>query len=145
MRPALSQDLMAALTEGERQIAAQDAAGAAATFQRVLDKAPGQPRALYGLAVAFVLQGKAARAMELFQQIVNAAATAAVGNSQNVASQPDPVALSWSHLYLGRIHDMQGDRDQALQEYRAALAVGDAPPAARTAAAVRSTNHGAPP
>ncbi len=132
-RPALSQDLMAALAEGERQIAAQDAAGAAATFQRVLDKAPGQPRALYGLAVAFVLQGKATRAMELFQQIVNAAAPAN-GASQNGVNQPDPVALSWSHLYLGRIHDMQGDRDQALQEYRAALAVGDAPPAARTAA-----------
>ena len=120
---------MAALSEGERQIAAQDAAGAAATFQRVLDKAPGQPRALYGLAVAYVLQGNAARALRLFQQIV---ATAA--NSAGAASQVDAVALAWSHIYLGRIHDMQGDRDQALVEYRAALAVGDAPQAARTAA-----------
>jgi hypothetical protein len=76
-----------------------------------------------------VLQGNAVRARELFQQIVAAAASPGDANLQ-----PDPVSLAWSHVYLGRIHDMQGDRDQALQEYRASLAVAGAPQTARTAA-----------
>ena len=126
-QPALSPDVAASFAEGERQIATQDAAAAAATFQRVLDKIPGQPRALYGLAVASVLQGNADRARQLFEQIV--ASTSAGG-----AFQADAVSLAWSHVYLGRMHDLAGERDQALAEYRAALGVTDAPAAARTAA-----------
>jgi precorrin isomerase len=32
------------------------------------------------------------------------------------------------------MHDLEDDRDEALQEYRAALAIGNAPEAARSAA-----------
>jgi hypothetical protein len=85
---------------------------------------PGNPRALYGLAVASLLQRDAMRARDLFQQVV----TGATGAS------PDPVALSWSHIYLGRMHDLDGDRDQALADYRAALAVAGVPDDARSAA-----------
>jgi len=113
-----------ALTEGERQIAAQEPAAAAAAFQRVLTMQPNNPRALYGLAVASLLQRDAVHARELFEQVVTGAATAA----------PDPVALSWSHIYLGRMHDLDGDRDQALADYRAALAVTGVPDDARSAA-----------
>jgi hypothetical protein len=42
--------------------------------------------------------------------------------------------LAWSHIYLGRIHDLEDDRDQAVEEYRAALGVADAPENARSAA-----------
>ena len=45
-----------------------------------------------------------------------------------------PVALAWSHVYLGRMHDLDGDREEALADYRAALSVADAPEAARSAA-----------
>ena len=33
--------------------------------------------------------------------------------------------LAWSHIYLGRIYDIQDQRDQAVNEYRAALTVRD--------------------
>ena len=48
--------------------------------------------------------------------------------------QPDPSNLSWSHIYLGRMYDVEGQRDLAVAEYRAALAVAGAPESARAAA-----------
>jgi tetratricopeptide (TPR) repeat protein len=110
-----------ALNEGERFIAAQQAPAAAAAFERVLAKVPGQPRALYGLAVASVLQGNGARARELFEQVVAAAPS-------------DGNVLAWSHVYLGRMNDMAGSRADAMDEYKAALAVASAPEGARSAA-----------
>jgi len=122
----------AALAEGERQIAAENAAAAAAAFERALAMQPGQPRALYGLAITSLLQGNATRARELFQQVVAGAAGAPGINDP--ATHSDPVALAWSHVYLGRMHDLDGDRDQALADYRAALAVSGVPEEARSAA-----------
>jgi hypothetical protein len=37
-------------------------------------------------------------------------------------------------VYLGRLHDFAEERDQAVSEYRAALAIAGAPEAARVAA-----------
>lgn len=122
-------EVAAALAEGERQIAAQNAAAAAAAFERALAKSPEQPRALYGLAIAAVLQGEADRAKDLFRQLV-------VEPSQVDArvKTRDPLILAWSHVYLGRIYDVDGNRELAVSEYRAALAVERAPEAARLAA-----------
>jgi hypothetical protein len=122
----------AALAEGERQIAAQNAPAAAAAFQRALTIQPGQPRALYGLAVASLLQGNATHARELFEQVVEGAP--GIPGVGDPAAHSDPVALAWSHVYLGRMHDLDGDRDQALADYRAALAVSGLPEEARSAA-----------
>jgi hypothetical protein len=124
---SISSQVNAALSEGERAIAAQDPAAAASAFQRVLAQQPNNPRALYGLAVASLLQRDAAHARELFEQVVSGAKGAA-------GTGLDPVALSWSHIYLGRMHDLDGDRDQALDDYRAALAVAGVPDDARAAA-----------
>src|SRR5207302_10414694 len=44
----------------------------------------------------------------------------------------DPLILAWSHVYLGRIHDVDGNRELAVSEYRAALAVEGAPESARS-------------
>lgn len=121
------------LAEGNREIARKDASAAAATFERVLEKYPNNSRALYGLAIASVLSGKAARAKELFEKIVSAAHAGASGSSESGAPV-EPEVLAWSHVYLGRIHDLEEDRDLALQEYRAALAVEGAPETARAAA-----------
>jgi hypothetical protein len=125
--PAIS-EVEQALAEGERLAAAQDAAGAAAAFERVLARVPGHPRAVYGLAVATVLLGRAERAHELFTEVVAAAA------GTDPSRRPDPVTLAWSHIYLGRMHDLAGEREQALTEYRSALAVAGAPESARAAA-----------
>ena len=119
----------AAIALGQRQIAAQHVAAAEATFEGVLAKQPEQTRAIYGLAVASVLQGNKARAQELFGQVVEAAS-----GTNTAAMPPDPVVLAWSHVYLGRMHDLEGDREQALASYRAALSVVGAPEAARSAA-----------
>ena len=117
------------LEEGERQIAAQNADAAVAAFQQVLAKDPEQPRALYGLAVAAVLQGDADHAKELFHRLV---VSPSPRDARTTAS--DPVILAWSHVYLGRIYDVDGNRELAVSEYRAALAVEGAPETARAAA-----------
>ena len=46
----------------------------------------------------------------------------------------DPRTLAWSHIYLGRIFDIQANRQKALRHYRAALEAGDPTPDTKTAA-----------
>jgi hypothetical protein len=117
------------LAEGDHQVALRNGPAASAIFQRVLSKYPDEPRALYGLALADVLSGKAEDARDLFERLVSQAPAAAApgGNSNGTI-------LAWSHVYLGRIHDLGDERDEAVKEYQAALAVNGAPEAARTAA-----------
>ena len=118
------------LAEGQRQISARNGAAAAASFERVLASHPDDQRATYGLAVASALQGKPDQARELFSKVIAAAQNPLAGSS----AQPDPSNLSWSHIYLGRMYDVEGKRDLAVLEYRAALAVSGAPESARSAA-----------
>lgn len=122
------------LREGEQQVAAQKAAAAAASFEKVLEKYPGESRAEYGLAVALVLQGQGEKAKEIFQRIVARGARVPTTASAGSQAGADPMVLAWSHVYLGRIQDLKGNRELALSEYRAALAVESAPEPARTAA-----------
>jgi hypothetical protein len=121
------------LEKGDREIALQDAAAATATFESILKKYPDQQRALYGLAVASVLAGNAGRAKELFERLVATPAPSAAGSGKS-GEAVDPTIRAWSHVYLGRIRDLEGERDSALHEYRAALGVEGAPEAARVAA-----------
>lgn len=122
-------ELTSWLLEGERQIAAKDGAAATATFERALSKYPDHSRALYGLAVAQLLEGEPERAKQLFHRLITSA-------SETAPSAPakDPMILAWSHVYLGRIHDGAGDRELAVSEYHAALAVAGAPESALQAA-----------
>ena len=46
----------------------------------------------------------------------------------------EPRVLAWSHIYLGRIFDLQKDREAALAQYRAALTAGAELPEAKAAA-----------
>ncbi len=118
------------LAEGQRQISARNGAAAAASFERVLASHPDDERATYGLAVASALQGKPEEARELFNKVIAAAQNPLAG----AGAHSDPSNLSWSHIYLGRMYDVEGKRDLAVLEYRAALAVAGAPESARTAA-----------
>lgn len=117
------------LRQGDREIAMQDGNGAAATFQDILKVHPNLPRALYGLAIASVLQGQGQKAESLFEQLV----ARPLDSSASVLT-PTPDILAWSHVYLGRINDLRGSRLQAQDQYRAALAVSGAPEQARVAA-----------
>jgi tetratricopeptide (TPR) repeat protein len=121
------------LAEGDHQIALKDAAAASATFEKVLEKYPNEPRAVYGLAIASILSGDGDRARELFEQLVAASGSTASG-SPRLGATSDPSILAWSHVYLGRMHDLEDERDQALIEYRTALAIDGAPENARVAA-----------
>jgi hypothetical protein len=42
--------------------------------------------------------------------------------------------MAWSHIYIGRILDVEEKRDDALAEYRAALAARDGQPDTKSAA-----------
>jgi hypothetical protein len=128
--PAPSNPLDDDLAEGQRQISARNGEAAAASFQRVLATHPDDQRATYGLAVASALQGKPEEARELFNKVIAASENPLAG----ATNHPDPSNLSWSHIYLGRMYDVEGKRDLAVVEYRAALAVAGAPDSARTAA-----------
>jgi hypothetical protein len=85
---------------------------------------------MYGMAIASVLSGKAERARELFELLVSGRAAAGAPSG----SPADPSILAWSHVYLGRIDDLEDERELAVDEYHAALAVPGAPEAARAAA-----------
>jgi tetratricopeptide (TPR) repeat protein len=119
------------LAQGDREIALRDVAAASDIFNKVLAASPNDPHALYGLAVASVLSGRAEESKQLFQKAVASSETVGPGGA---AQRPDPTVLAWSHIYLGRIDDLEGTRDQAIREYQAALAVIGAPESARVAA-----------
>jgi hypothetical protein len=116
------------LARGNREIALHNGEAASATFNQVLQAYPDDPEALYGLAVASVLSGHADESRELFQKVIVTA-----GSSNSTAAK-NPTVVAWSHIYLGRIADLEGTRDVAIREYRAALAITGAPDAARLAA-----------
>jgi tetratricopeptide (TPR) repeat protein len=59
---------------------------------------------------------------------------AEVALHETVRLSSDPRMVAWAHIYLGRILDVQDKRDEAIVEYKAALAVRDTQPDTRTAA-----------
>jgi tetratricopeptide (TPR) repeat protein len=76
-------------------------------FQEVLRKYdPNSERALYGLAVAASNTAEPDIAEEYFKK------TLAVARNLRI--------VTWSHIYLGRIYDLEGKRQEALKQYQAA-------------------------
>ena len=133
------------LVEGESQLAEKDTRSARATFQRILEKYPNVPRAEYGLAVAVIVDGEVDRGLALLEQVVGelsnpAETTQGTGlgeitpGAKEKSYGPDPNTLAWAHVWLGRIYEHRGRKEQSGLEYRAALAVTGAPEGARAAA-----------
>lgn len=85
------------------------------------DPAGDHAEANYVLARIALLERQPEQAMTHFE--------AALSNARN------PHTVAWTHIYLGRLYDVQPDRRKALQEYQAALAVNGAPADTRAAAA----------
>jgi len=117
-------EAIAALTEGERRIAEKNARAAEASFQKVVAKYPDQPRAWYGLGLVALLDHDGPRAKEVFGRLTTG----------EHAATSDPMVLAWSHVYLARIYDGEGQPRQAEAEYQAALTVQGGPEQARQAA-----------
>ena len=106
-----------ALTEGERRIAEKNPRAAEASFQKVLAKYPDQIRAWYGLGLVALLDRDGPRAKQLFGRLTT---------GEHAATQ-DPMVMAWSHIYLARIYDDEGQQELAKTEFHAALAVEGAP------------------
>ena len=117
-------EAIAALTEGERRIAEKNPRAAEASFQRVLAKYPDQPRAWYGMGLVALLDHDGARAKEVFGRLTEG----------EHAATNDPMVLAWSHVYLARIYDDEGQGELAKTQYQEALAVSGGPEQARQAA-----------
>ncbi|HLJ88676.1 MAG TPA: DUF4932 domain-containing protein [Candidatus Angelobacter sp.] len=122
------------LDVAEQQLSSGDPASAQKLALQVLNNPnstedPG--RALFILARSATLSGDMKSALSYFQKAVDLA--------------HDPRTLAWSHIYLGRIFDIQENRDQALQHYRAALDAGDFTPDTKAAAEKGLASPYAPP
>lgn len=117
-------DAIAALTDGERRIAEKNPRAAEASFQKVLARYPDQVRAWYGLGLVALLDHDGPRAKEVFGRLTT---------GEHAAAQ-DPMVLAWSHVFLARIYDDEGQQALAKIEFQAALAVVDGPDQAKEAA-----------
>jgi hypothetical protein len=117
-------EILAALTEGERRIAEKNPRAAEASFQRVLAKYPDQARAWYGIGLVALLDHDAARAKQVFGRLTT---------GEHAATQ-DPMVLAWSHVYLARIYDDEGNPEVAKMEYQSVLSVAGGPEQAKQAA-----------
>lgn len=106
---------LAMLDDGEKKLLAGDMNGAMAAAQQVLAAhGDGQGRAEFLLARAEIMSGHANTAQQDFQKAANIS--------------HDLRTVAWSHIYLGRLDDLQGDRNAAIAEYQAAMKSRDGKP-----------------
>ena len=111
------------LDDAEKAYAKRELGLARETFLNVLKQSTEKPmhaKAYYGLARVAVLERDPETGDRLFRKALEL--------------EPDAETKSWSLLYLGRLADSQGDREQAQEHYKAALAVQGAPDSVRQAA-----------
>jgi hypothetical protein len=96
------------LDNAETKLIAGDTAAATQLAQRALDQHTSDPgRAYFILARASIMSGKMDTAVQEF--------------SEAAKVSHDPRTIAWSHIYLGRLDDLQGDRTAAVAEYQAAI------------------------
>lgn len=103
----------------EKALASGNPAGAAQLAQEALAANEDPARCYFVLARTASLAGEMQNAKDDFEK---------------AAASKDPRIASWSHIYLGRILDIQDERDAAIEQYKAALAVADASADAKAAA-----------
>ncbi|MDQ2833832.1 MAG: hypothetical protein M3Y50_08830 [Acidobacteriota bacterium] len=105
----------------EKKIFQGDLAGASALANKALaDPSGDHAQAHYVLARVNLMQRQPGAAIGDFQQVLD--------------TSKDPRTLAWSHIYLGRLYDVNQERTKALTEYHAALQVRDAKPDTKAAA-----------
>ena len=109
------------LVTAEQRLSAGDVNNAQKLAQEALDEKSEDPgRALFILAQVATMNRDMQGARNYFQRALE------------VAREPKVVA--WSHIYLGRIFDLQENREAAVDQYRAALNAGASLPEAKEAA-----------
>jgi hypothetical protein len=117
-RPALEGKL---LSTAEQRLTAGDLASAQKLAQQALDeKSEDAGRALFVLAQIAVKNKDMEGARTYFEKAL--------------AVAHEPKVIVWSHIYLGRIFDLEEEREAALDHYRAALNAGEQLPEGKAAA-----------
>jgi hypothetical protein len=110
-----------ALDLAEIKLMKGDVQGAADLAHKALDTRTGDAgQANFILARADLMNGRIEDAEAAFRSTLTAT--------------KDPRILAWSHIYLGRILDVEEKRDDAMTEYTAALSVRDGQPDTKAAA-----------
>ncbi len=115
-KPASQQKLDLA----ERELVSGDPAGAQKLAEEALHDKEDPGRAYFVLARAATMSGDMHGAQDNFQKALTAA--------------KDPRIAAWCHIYLGRILDLQDEREKAIAQYQAALSGADASPDTKKAA-----------
>ena len=101
-----------AVLRGQQSVQQGDLLGAVAEYQKALDSNRGSSLANYRLAEVFVLQKN-------YQSAANSFRDALRGDG-------DPKWTEvWCHINLGRIFDITGQRERAVNEYRQAIQTND--------------------
>jgi hypothetical protein len=110
----------AKLAQGDYVAAGAMARTALADRSDTLDSVAQEARANFILARVAIATGHPEVAIDDFQK--------------TIATSKDPRLVAWSHIYLGRILDLDCKRSQAVSEYQAALAARDGQQDTRLAA-----------
>ncbi len=100
------------ISRGDNEVAADDFTAALAEYRKALKINPISSLAHYRIAEAFYLQRN-------WQSAANEYRAALNGDLQ-----PAWIAV-WSHIQLGKIFDMTGQRNRAINEYQLAIATQD--------------------
>ncbi len=105
----------------EQKLSTGDVAGAQKLAQQALDdKKEDTGYALFILARASSMSRDLDGARSYFERTLEVS--------------KDSRLVGWSHVYLGRIYDLQEDRESAMEQYQAALKTMDPSPEIKTAA-----------
>lgn len=109
------------LTEGEQDLIKGDLDGAEKAANSVLNgKEEDAAKAYFLLARVYTMRGDMEGAKSYFYLAIDRGT--------------DPRTRAWSHIYLGRIFDLQDKREEALKQYNQALAENDPKPDTNAAA-----------
>ncbi|HMK22632.1 MAG TPA: M1 family aminopeptidase, partial [Terriglobales bacterium] len=104
--------MRASITRGQALVQQGDLAGALAEFNKALDANKNSSLAHYRVAEVFFLQRNYQAAANAYRECLN--------------GDGDPRWTEvWSHIQLGKIFDITGQRERAVNEYRQALQTND--------------------
>jgi len=106
--------------QAERALASGNPAGAVQLAQEALAAKEDPGKCYFVLARAASISGNMQDAKDDFEKAA--------------ASAEDARTVAWSHIYLGRILDLQDEREAAIEQYKAALSTADISPDTRSAA-----------
>jgi len=104
--------MRASITRGQALVQQGDLAGALSEFNKALDANKNSSLAHYRVAEVFFLQRNYQAAANAYRECLN--------------GDGDPRWTEvWSHIQLGKIFDITGQRERAVNEYRQALQTND--------------------